>query len=149
MRWLVAPCFVAGVFLGSPALAATVQPVQGQVSINRGEGFQGLAGKTQARAGDLVMVSPGGSAKVLYSDGCTVNVKPVKVVSVGAKSPCKAQYYAGLDIDREPEEDDFLTQMIPFAIGTAVVFAAFCISSDCFGDDDGRRRPARDRPASP
>ena len=139
---------VAGVCLVSPALAATVQPVQGQVSINRGEGFQPLAGKTQARPGDLVMASPGGEAKILYADGCMVNVKPVKVVSVGAKSPCKAQYYAGL-IDREPDEDDFLTQMIPFGIGAAAVFTAFCISTDCFGDDDRRRRPAKDRPASP
>lgn len=140
---------VAGVCLVSPALAATVQPVQGQVSINRGEGFQPLAGKTQARAGDLVMVHPGGKAKLLYPGGCIIPVTPGKVVQVGAKSPCKAQYALGGKSLKDDDDDDFLTQMIPFGIGTAVVFTAFCISTDCFGDDDGRRRPPRDRPASP
>ena len=90
------PALAVGLFVSSSAFAASLEAVRGEVSINRGEGFKRVTGPTEARAGDLLMASPGGSAKLVYSDGCPVRVIPGTVVRVGAKSPCKAMYYAGL-----------------------------------------------------
>ena len=86
--------FVSGVAVGaalvfaSPALAATVSPLQGEVWINHGQGYQRVNGQMEARVGDSVMVGPQGLASITYSDGCTVEVKPVAVQAVGELSPC-------------------------------------------------------------
>jgi hypothetical protein len=80
----------AGMLLSLPAWAATVESVQGQVSINRGDGFRPVTGAIQANVGDTVMASPGGRAKIVYSDGCPVNVNPGAVVTITAESPCTA-----------------------------------------------------------
>lgn len=58
-----------------------VEVVEGQVSINQGDG--------SASPGDLVMASPDGSGKIEYADGCVVVVKPGAVAAVEEQSPCK------------------------------------------------------------
>ena len=73
-----------------PSSAATVDSVRGQVSINRGDGFRRATGTIQANIGDSVMVSPKGKARVVYPDGCAINVDPGAVVTITAQSPCKA-----------------------------------------------------------
>jgi hypothetical protein len=68
---------------------ATLEPVQGDVLINHGKGFEKvLASKIEAKVGDSVMVSPGGIAKVTYPDGCQANVKPGAVMTITKLSPC-------------------------------------------------------------
>jgi hypothetical protein len=59
--------------------------------VNRGDGYKALTGKTTVHAGHLVMAAPNGSAKVVYDDGCVVEVKPGAVVAVYETSPCQAQ----------------------------------------------------------
>jgi hypothetical protein len=91
MRFTLASiALLSGVALSLPSLAATVEPVEGQVSINRGNGFQRVAGAVQANVGDSVMASPNGSARIVYSDGCSVPVVPQGVITITAESPCKA-----------------------------------------------------------
>lgn len=72
----------------SPTWAASLQPGQGDLSINQGQGFQPVNGKIDANVGDSVMVPPGGSATVVYDDGCTVNVEPGAVTTIAPLSPC-------------------------------------------------------------
>ena len=91
MRLTASVAVACGLLLTVPALAATVDSLQGQVSINRGDGFRRVTGPTQANIGDSVMVSPNGRARVVYPDGCAVNVDPGVVVTIAAQSPCKAQ----------------------------------------------------------
>jgi hypothetical protein len=68
---------------------ATLEPVQGELWINHGKGFEKvLASKIEAKVGDSVMVSPGGIAKVSYADGCQANVKPGAVMIITKLSPC-------------------------------------------------------------
>jgi len=38
----------------------------------------------------LVMVGPGGSATVVYEDGCKVDVRPGAVTTIAPLSPCAA-----------------------------------------------------------
>jgi hypothetical protein len=84
--------FVAATALGSTtALATTVQVVQPQVSVNRGEGYAPVTGTSAVVAGHLVMAAPKGSAKIVYDDGCVVEVQPGAVVAVYETSPCQAQ----------------------------------------------------------
>lgn len=70
------------------ANAASVEPTQGQVLINRGDGYKGLSGPTSGQPGDTVMANAGGSAVITYEDGCKVTVDPGAVVAIEAKSPC-------------------------------------------------------------
>ena len=137
MKLLSLFAFSVGLLVGSSAFAASLETsleeVRGEVSINRGDGFQRITGRTNPRAGDLLLASPGGSAKLVYSDGCPVRVTPGTVIRVAAKSPCKAMYYAGLE---EPERD---LGLWPFFAGAGAVFLTACIAELC-EEDDGRSK---------
>jgi hypothetical protein len=74
--------------LSSASWATTVEPGQGELSINRGQGFKPVNSQVNAKIGDSVMVAPGGSATVVYDDGCKVSVQPGAVTSIAPLSPC-------------------------------------------------------------
>jgi hypothetical protein len=85
--------FVLGgvVFYGAASWAATgatLEPVQGDLWINHGKGFEKVDKRLEAKVGDSVMVSPGGIGKVTYADGCQANVKPGTVTTIAPLSPC-------------------------------------------------------------
>ncbi len=89
MRVVHAIAFVFLVFAASTSsIAASVEVVQGKVSLNRGGGYAQFSGVTQAKAGDLVMASAGGRARVVYGDGCILEVDPGKVVTVPQDQMC-------------------------------------------------------------
>jgi hypothetical protein len=68
--------------------AATIEPVQGNLSLNQGQGFQPVNSRVDANVGDSVMVGPGGAAAVTYPDGCKVQVQPGTVTTIAPLSPC-------------------------------------------------------------
>jgi hypothetical protein len=72
----------------SASWAATIEPVQGNLSLNQGQGFQPVNGRVNANVGDTVVVGPGGAAAVTYSDGCKVSVQPGAVTTIAPLSPC-------------------------------------------------------------
>jgi len=74
---------------GTSALAATVTSEQGEVLVNRGSGYKPVTRPTQVTAGNQVMVRPKGRGRVVFPDGCTVNVSPGVVFTIAAKSPCQ------------------------------------------------------------
>ena len=81
---------LGGLLIASPALAATVSPMQGTVSVNRGDGYLPITGSSEISTGDTVMVSPEGRAGVTYADGCRIEIRPGAVVTIGSASPCAA-----------------------------------------------------------
>jgi hypothetical protein len=90
MRFVpAAAAFIIGTSIGGAAFAATVTATQGQVMINRGQGYQLVVGSTEADPGATVIVNPGGSAQVVYPDGCNVTVEPFTVHAINAVSPCE------------------------------------------------------------
>jgi hypothetical protein len=91
--FLGALAFAASLAVVSVCSAATIEPVQGQLSINQGQGFHPVNGRIDANVGDLVMVSPGGSATVSYPDGCKVPVQPGAVMTILPLSPCASGSY--------------------------------------------------------
>ncbi len=79
---------VLSVFLCSAVMAATVKPVEGEVFINRGNGYERVLGVSHAKVGDFVMARPGGSARVVYDDNCSITVRPGNVVAIAPDAPC-------------------------------------------------------------
>jgi hypothetical protein len=51
-------------------------------------GYETVRGATNLNPGDTVMVQAGGSAQIVYPDGCVVPVEVGAVVAVGEASPC-------------------------------------------------------------
>lgn len=80
--------FCCAMLLSGSAWAATLQPGQGTLSVNQGQGFQPVNNRIDANVGDSVMVGPNGSATVVYDDGCTVDVQPGSVTTIAPLSPC-------------------------------------------------------------
>jgi hypothetical protein len=82
-------CLALGV---SPcAFAATVTAEQGQVLLNTGQGYRLVQGSTKANPGDMIVVNPGGMARITYDDGCVAEVRPPAVTAVSSQSPCQLQ----------------------------------------------------------
>jgi hypothetical protein len=133
--------FLLAAGLSLPALAASVDSIQGQVSVNRGNGYQRVAASTEAKAGDQVMASPAGSANIVYADGCVVSVKPGAVVSVGAQSPCTARFL----VDEVPGQNPHPAR--PYIIGAAVVAGVVAIAVIVSQSNNGNNN--NNKPASP
>ncbi len=76
--------------VASPSWAAMVQPGLGNLTINQGQGFKPVTTAVNANVGDSVMVGPGGSATVVYEDGCKIDVHPGAVTTIAPLSPCAA-----------------------------------------------------------
>jgi len=74
--------------VASPSWAAIVEPGIGDLTINHGQGFKPVTSHANANVGDSVMVGPGGSATVVYEDGCKVTVQPGAVTTIAPLSPC-------------------------------------------------------------
>ena len=65
------------------------------MSVNQGQGYKQVAAASAVSTGDQVMAAPGSRAKILYSDGCAVDVYPGAVVTVPEK--CYQPMTAGLE----------------------------------------------------
>ena len=86
--------FGCAVLLTTSTWAATLEPAQGDLTINQGQGFQPVNSRVDAKVGDSVMVGPGGTATLTYDDGCTVTVQPGSVATIAPISPCASGSYA-------------------------------------------------------
>lgn len=121
------------------ALAATVDSIKGDVSINRGAGFVKLTGPATANVGDSLMAGPDGGAQLVYSPECVVQVVPGSVVFVADESPCQTQVEGGYQPTGGSLKDDVVEQprdYRPYVVGAAVVGVIACVTL-CDHDDDG------------
>ena len=73
---------VVTVATSAMALAATLQAISGSVLVNQGAGFKPATGPTQLQVGDRVMTRAGGSAEIVYDDGCRVPVQAGSVATI-------------------------------------------------------------------
>jgi hypothetical protein len=148
MRHFCSAALCLGLLFCSAASAATVDSIKGRILLNRGDGFEVLAAPAEANPGDKVMAGPGGSAKIVYADGCAVNVSPGAVVTVGAKSPCTAPYLAGLE-EAPVQQRGFLTEMAPFVLSAGAIVGIACASGAEFCEEEHHRRRIVTKPSSP
>lgn len=139
-----AVALVMSLIFGSAAHAATVKTIEGNVLINRGNGYERVSGTSQAKVGDSVMVSPNGVAQIIYADGCAVTVRPGSVRVVETRSSCKtAAAFAGTRMGAGLGDGDWSTQVQPahqglhdWAIFTLPVAIAIGGLVFLFDDDD-------------
>jgi hypothetical protein len=104
--------------------AATLGAIQGKVLVNRGGGYETVRGATNLDCGDTVMAQRGGSAQIVYHDGCVVPVEEGAVVAVGEASPCVRLGW--LEVPEIPRE---------FLIGVGVM-GAIAGAALIWGDSD-------------
>ena len=79
-----------------PAFATQVRVVpdekssKGAVMVSHGKGYAPISGPTVANTGNSVIAFTGGLAKIVYPDGCTIDVNAAGTVFfVSETSPCK------------------------------------------------------------
>lgn len=77
--------------LTSHAQAATVEVIQAKVSVNAGKGFVRITGSAAVRPGNSVMAAPGGSAEIVYDNGCRQRVEPGSVAVVQQNPQCDVE----------------------------------------------------------
>jgi hypothetical protein len=124
----------AAVLVASPAAATTVELVKGKVLINKGSGFRPTTSGTQAGVGDQLLANAGGSATLVYPDGCQVRIVPGTVVSVGKQPPCTAPSLVG----GEDERWYVRNPLVPFTITAGIGWGIFCAAVYCRDDGGGR-----------
>src|SRR6478752_9073583 len=131
--------FSIGTVVCLPAMAAaTVQVVQGQVSVNQGQGFKQVVAASAVSTGDRVMAAPGSRGRLVYADGCAVDVYPGAVVTVPEK--CYQPMTAGLEA--APVAAAAPIPWVPILGAAAVIGVGACAVSGCFDDEDhGRGKP--------
>jgi hypothetical protein len=83
--------FWLALWAGPCAFATTVTAEQGQVLLNTGQGYRLVQGSTSVNAGDMIVVNPGGMARITYDDGCVTEVRPPAVTAISTQSPCQQQ----------------------------------------------------------
>lgn len=142
-RILVSGLFVAVFGCCSSAWAATIQPIDGETLVNRGDGYIQILDSVQGNAGDVVMVRPNGRATIIYADGCEQTVLPEEVVTVSAQSPCEAGPAVGNNAGK---------YLIGGALVAGTVAGIILLTGD--DDDEGTTRVKKrlqedPKPASP
>lgn len=135
-----------GAFLSSSAWAATLEPGQGTLSVNQGQGFQPVNSRIDANVGDAAMVAPGGTATIVYDDGCTVPVQPGDVATIAPLSPCASGSYA----QSAPPPAQGSPGGVPgLALGTLPALGAGVIGIAGFAFYEGTKSTNNSSPASP
>jgi len=90
MRRIASAAIVASTLLmSSLASAASIDEIEGIVLVNQGQGFKRLAGPVGVPPGVRVMANPGGSATILYDNGCRERVEPGVIVTVKPEGVCQ------------------------------------------------------------
>jgi hypothetical protein len=116
-------CFAFAFLTSALSWAATIEPGQGDLSVNQGQGFQRVNIGIDANVGDSVMVSPNGSATVSYPDGCQVPVQPGSVVTIAPLSPC-----ASGSVAQFSDSGDWGPPLMGAAFIAAIGFAVYGIT---------------------
>ncbi len=131
-RWLPGAAALLVFLAGASAQAATLEGIQGTVLVDHGSGYSVAHGPMQLNPGDSVIANPGGAAKVVYADGCSVPVQPGSVVAVAGQSPCSIETGA---VDPPPTEGVFnTTTLLVGGVIVGGVVAAVVLLNDN-GDD--------------
>lgn len=90
MRRVIVAAVAAVLAFGTPASAATLIGVSGQVLVNRGKGFELAENGLDLKPGDIVVANPGSTAQVIYPEGCLAPVTPGAIVAIPVNAPCAA-----------------------------------------------------------
>lgn len=133
------------VLVASPSWAAVLEPGTGDLTINQGQGFKPVTSSATANVGDSVMVGPGGSATIVYEDGCKVNVRPGAVTTIAPLSPCASGSNA--QDPNCPPGRDCGPDWVGVTIGAVLAGVGFGVAAYEASKSNGTTTPVN--PASP
>lgn len=88
MKLRLGVALLACLSFAEQGFAATLQPMGGEVFVNRGHGYDLVTQPIQVNPGDAVMVNPNGHASIVYNDACNVSVQPGVVSTITPNPPC-------------------------------------------------------------
>jgi hypothetical protein len=116
--------FWLALWAGPCAFATSVTAEQGQVLLNTGQGYRLVQGSTNVNPGDMIVVNPGGMARITYDDGCVTDVRPPAVTAISAQSPCelKQQKQSSPQDDSQGDHGGITTTHV--VLGTAAIVGA-------------------------
>src|SRR4051794_25745303 len=124
--------------------ALTIIGDKGTTLVNRGTGFSAVAGTTQLKPGDRIMVRDGAAARITYPDGCNVPVRGI--ATVDPLSPCNFMA-ADLPSRRAPPEPAYVPPVaeeafpyLPVAL-VAVAGAGIACAILCFHHNNNNNFP--------
>jgi hypothetical protein len=79
---------LAALLASGSAQAASLEGARGDVWIGRDKGFSLVNGSAELSPGDKIKVGTKGVARLVYADGCSVNVGANSLTRVAKHSPC-------------------------------------------------------------
>jgi hypothetical protein len=86
---------LAALLASSSANATSLEGVEGDVWVSSGKGFSAVRDSTELVPGDRIRVGRRGLARIIYPDGCSVNVRSNSLATVAKHSPCSFVGQAG------------------------------------------------------
>lgn len=138
--------FCLATLLGFAAQAATLDVIRGGVLVSHGGSpYQTVKEPIELQVGDSILVNPGGAARVLYANGCVVEVRPGMVYAVSEPPICYTggnpggTYGSLKDTGMMVEETDYTLPGVGAAIVIGGVGIALAVSGS--GSDDGKGIP--------
>jgi len=128
---------------GLAAHATTLTPQGGTVHVNTGSGFVAVDGNTPVAGAAKVMVSPGGSALVTYSNTCSVRLAS-GVWTIQDQPPCE-QGVAMIDFTQRmnqetPPTEETGPSTTTYVVGGVVAGAA--VAGAIILSQDGKDEPS-------
>ncbi len=79
---------MVAVLASSAAHAAALNDIKGDVRVSHGAGFVKVDGSAEVAPGDKIKVGRKAAVKLVYSDGCSINVPAGALATVAKQSPC-------------------------------------------------------------
>ncbi len=79
---------MVAVLASSAAHAAALNDIKGDVRVSHGAGFVKVDGSAEVAPGDKIKVGQKAAVKLVYSDGCSINVPAGALATVAKQSPC-------------------------------------------------------------
>jgi hypothetical protein len=79
---------IVSLFAAGTAHAATLSDIKGDVRVSHGEGYVAVKGSAEVVPGDKIKVGQKAGVKLVYSDGCSLNVPAGALATVAKQSPC-------------------------------------------------------------
>ena len=119
-----ASAFWLALWAGPCAFATSVTAEQGQVLLNTGQGYRLVQGSTNVNPGDMIVVNPGGMARITYDDGCVTEVRPPAVTAISAQSPCQLKQQNQGSPQGEPQGETGGITTTHVVLGTATLVGA-------------------------
>jgi hypothetical protein len=129
-------------YAAEAAVNAKLTQVEGSVVMNQGKRFVPAKLGTELLVGDRVLALKTGQATVAFADGCAIQIKPGKSITIESQSPCSA----GLTT-KAPDEGGLLggdstKPPIPIYIGGVVLAGMIgsCLADEWPCEEGHRRR---------